>query len=396
MISTKSLSSINTNRILRTLWEREPISRVDIARSLDLSKSTITLIMAQLIERGIVVEKAIGTASLTGGRKPVGLGINERYGAMIGIEFQTDLARIVAVSIDGTIIFREQELLDFDSASLSELLERTILAYRARLIKEGWRVIGASLGVAGIVDPIRRCITRSNPLSIDTPIYLDHSMEERLGMPVFIDNDTRCCCWADLTSRRANPPQHFMYVLGELRRLSILDKTVRGLAVGMAFVIDGKVHYGHNYTSGEFSSVFKRDVAVTQFSIRNRQEVAVGFSDPAQRRRIFDELMDNVALVANLLNVRTVGVAGDIVRFQDEITPILDAAIRRNWSYPDQAEVEITYTPFGEWSVAYGAAALIIEQLFALPKVNEDETQTLPVGIELFDLIDSFGSPPPT
>lgn len=385
----KSLSTINVNRILRTIWEQEPISRIDIARSLDLSKSTITLIVAQLIERGMVVEKTIGNTSLAGGRKPVGLGINPDYGVLIGIEFQTDLARVVAVSLDGSILLREQETLDFDSTDVSVLLERTIERYKERLENAGHRVIGAALGIAGIIDPRQRCIRRSNPLAIEEPVQIDHAMDERLGIPIFLENDSKCCCWADLASHRAVKPQHFMYVLGELRKLNIANREVRGLAVGMAFVIDGKVHYGHNYTSGEFSSIFKRDTDVTQFSIHESKEVALGVSDPERRQAVFEELADNIALVANLLNLRTVGFAGDIVQFRDELTPTLEEAIQRNWSYPDQAEVDIAYTPFGAWAVAYGAAAVVIEQLFALPKVTEEEGQSLPVGIGLFDLVDT-------
>lgn len=388
-MKNKSLSTINVNRILRTIWEQEPISRVDIARILELSKSTVTLIVAQLIEREIVAEKTLGTTGLAGGRKPVGLGINADYGVIIGIEFQTDLARTVVVSLDGTIILKEQERLDFDSTSVSVLLERAVGKFKARLEGEGMRVIGACLGIAGIIDPFSRCIQRSNPLSLEEPVHLDHGMDKRLGIPVFLENDTRCCCWAELASQRSLKPDHFMYVLGELRKLNVSNNEIRGLAVGTAFVIDGKVHYGQNFTSGEFSSIFKRDDDITQFSIKDSQEAALGISDPARRQGVFEELADNVALVVNLLNLRSVGFAGDIVQFRQELTPVVKEAIRRNWSYPDQADVDIGFTPFGEWAVAYGAAAVIIEQLFALPKVTDEQSQALPVGIGLFDMIDA-------
>ena len=91
-----------------------------------------------------------------------------------------------------------------------------------------------------------------------------------------------------------------------------------------------------------------------------------------------------------MLNVQTIGFAGDIVQFADELSPIFRHAIEANWSYPNQAEVEIEYNPFGEWAVAVGAASLILEQLFALPKLNDNETERLPFGIGLFDLIDEL------
>lgn len=139
--------------------------------------------------------------------------------------------------------------------------------------------------------------------------------------------------------------------------------------------------------------MFKRDNDLTQFSIHDSKEVAPGLSDAERRQEILHELMDNVALMVNLLNLRAVGFAGDMVQFRDQFTPIVEEAFRHNWSYPDQAEVDITHTPYGEWAVACGAAALIIEQLFALPQVTDNEEHSLPVGIGLFDLIDSFHPP---
>ena len=392
MISTKSLSTINVNRILRTLWESQTISRIDIARTLDLSKSTITLIMTQLMERSIVVEKEIGQATGSGGRRPVGLGINGSYGAILGIEFQTDLARVVAISLDGAVVLREEELLGIEPQQISTLLETTISRFRDRLRQSGWTVIAASLGVSGIIDPATRCIRTSNPLSIREPVFLDPDLDQRLGMPIFIDNDAKCCCWAQLADRTAPQQRHFMYVLGEHRNLNVSSRESRGLAIGMAFVIDGKVHYGHNFTSGEFSSAFKRDENPTQFSVAHRSELDQPLDDPQIRQRLFQELADNIALVANLLNLESVGFAGDIVQYRDELAPVLRDSIRRNWSYPDQAQVEVSFTPFEEWAVAHGAAALVLEQLFVRASEGDEQARSLPAGIELFDVIEAFSA----
>jgi len=391
MISTSALNSMNINRVLRTLWEREPISRIDISKHLELDKSTITKIMTQLLERNIVLEQSIGDSKPGGGRKPIHLGINRTYGAIIGVELQTDLARVVAVTITGDILFQKQQFLNFDKTNISELFEQIVLWHKAQLEKDGWRVLGASLGIAGIINPYEKTILQSNPLSISSAVRLDHSMEERLGIPIFLENDTRCCCWAHLVDMKSQDPKHLLYILGEFRKHTVTNVHSRVLAVGMAFVIDGKLHYGQNFTSGEFSSIFKKDGNPTQFSTPNQEAVFLGITDHTMRKQIFYELADNIAFLTNILNLGTIGIAGDVAEYQEELTQALKLSIEKNWSYEKQAQVAIVVTPFREWAVAYGAAAFVIERLFALPKMNDVQDQQLEMGIELFDLIDSIG-----
>jgi len=169
-----------------------------------------------------------------------------------------------------------------------------------------------------------------------------------------------------------------------------LDNSARVLALGFAFVVDGKVHNGRNFTSGEFSSIFKKDREPAQLSSPTGLVTLEGLGCPDQRKRMFEELAGNAAFLVNMLNFQTIGFAGDIVQFADELSPIFRQAIEDNWSYPNQAEVDIEYNPFGEWAVAVGAASLILEQLFALPKLNDNEAEKLPFGIGLFDLIDEL------
>lgn len=391
MISTSALNSININRVLRTLWEKEPISRIDISKHLELDKSTITKIMTQLLERQIVLEQSFGDSKPGGGRKPIYLGINKVYGAIIGVELQTDLARVVAVSITGEILFQKQQFLNFDKTNISELFEQIVLWHKAQLEKDGWRVLGASLGIAGIVNPYERTIIQSNPLYITSAVKLDQSIDQRLGMPVFLENDTRCCCWAHLVEKKSQDPKHLMYLLGEFRKHTVTNVHSRVLAIGLAFVIDGKLHYGQNFTSGEFSSILKKDHNPTQFSTPNQEAVFLGISDHSQRKHIFHELAENIAFLTNILNLGTIGIAGDVAEYHQELTDALTESIEQNWSYKQQAQVEIVVTPFREWAVAYGAAAFVIERLFALPKMNDVQDQQLEMGIELFDLIDEIG-----
>jgi len=56
-------------RIFRTIWRNPNISRIDLADTLGLDKSTVTKQVAYLIDNGLIIEKEEGEASSRGGRK---------------------------------------------------------------------------------------------------------------------------------------------------------------------------------------------------------------------------------------------------------------------------------------------------------------------------------------
>ena len=86
MKSINPLSDINVSRILRLVWKKKGISRVEIANTLNLDKSTVTKIVSSLTDIGIVKEIAEGSTGPQGGRKPIYLEISKSFACVGGIE----------------------------------------------------------------------------------------------------------------------------------------------------------------------------------------------------------------------------------------------------------------------------------------------------------------------
>ena len=91
-------------RIFRIVWRNPGISRVDIASSLGLDKSTVTNQVNRLIDLGLILETEEGEASSKGGRRPIQLVINRKFGRIIGIEIQLGLYVAVVVDLAGEIL----------------------------------------------------------------------------------------------------------------------------------------------------------------------------------------------------------------------------------------------------------------------------------------------------
>ena len=125
---TKSAQK-DTNRslVLKLLREQELLSRVAIAETLGLNRSTITSIVNPLIEEGIVVQVAEGNATPKGGRRPVYLGINEDYGCVMGMEIRYDRGRISVMDFCGKVLAEEE--IDIPGESSSDIADRFLYLF---------------------------------------------------------------------------------------------------------------------------------------------------------------------------------------------------------------------------------------------------------------------------
>jgi DNA-binding IclR family transcriptional regulator len=71
-----AIKEINQLRILHALRMQPGLSRVALARQTGLGKATISTIIAEFIDRGLVREVGIGAQQALAGRRPVKLALN--------------------------------------------------------------------------------------------------------------------------------------------------------------------------------------------------------------------------------------------------------------------------------------------------------------------------------
>ena len=79
----KQIKNLNHLAILELIKKEKEISRADIAKKVDLTPASVTMITKKLIEQNILKESKMGVTS--GGRPPVLLTLNNEAGYIIGI-----------------------------------------------------------------------------------------------------------------------------------------------------------------------------------------------------------------------------------------------------------------------------------------------------------------------
>ena len=378
MARLKRTRFINTSRVLRAIWIHKKISRVQIARSLNLDKSTISSVVTELLRIGIVQETEEGEAGVQGGRRPVYLTLNRAYGCVLGIEMRAESYTAVAVDLEGSIIYSKFELVPVVERDFAEVFIEIAGRLREELKRTGVPLLGIGVGVSGVVDPNKGIIKYSIALRMEGGFDFRAAVAERYDLPVFVENDANACAWGELAFHREKKLRNFLFVLVEFHEVRDRERMVERIGVGMGIVIGGRVHYGNDSSAGEFRSVFRVPESKGQFAL-TAEETSRVEEDPEILGRFIGELSRNVAMLVNTLNLDHVFLGGSIERYERDVQPVLASEIRLNWPYlPSDVRCDVRFSSHGERAVAYGAAGVVLNRLFADLDVAESVGRVVP------------------
>ncbi|MBI9096507.1 MAG: ROK family transcriptional regulator [Sphaerochaeta sp.] len=382
-------STLNLSRVLRIVWINPGISRIEIAKKLNLDKSTITNIIARLMKQAYIVTMSEGEASPQGGRKPVGLAINTAFGVVLGMEITTDKVMVSGMNLQGHSLFMRSFLLQRENERLEQVFERALKDVRQDIEDTHMPLIGIGLGLSGIINPITGEIIQSIPLDIHQRYPLLERIRHLVDVPIFIDNDANCCCWEEMVCSGRDRYDNFLFVLAEDRFHSVsLESRRIGFAVGLGLVIHGEVLRGLDFSAGEFQSVLWKSGNTSQFSFTDDVMAEIEKYPDAINDTI-QELAVNVAFLTNVMDVSRVVLGGGLEKYGDLPLQIFAQEIEKNWSYPQQGSCEICMVQNGEYAVAIGAAAMFLEKLFTVPRTSSDQENLKPDELTGFEILDS-------
>jgi predicted NBD/HSP70 family sugar kinase len=365
MAPIKRTKIINRFRILREIWMNKEISRVDIARALGLDKSTISNTVKELLKMGVVVESSEGVSGPQGGRKPVSIKLNKNFGCFLGIELRPESYTAVAVDLEGEIIYSRSEKIVISGDRLGERFLEIAAVLAADLERKEIGLLGIGVGLSGVVNAREGIIKYSIPLGISSGYDFCSAVASHFGVPVFIDNDANACVWGELAFHRIKDLRDFIFLLLEFRDLEPgAPNFWEKVGVGIGLALNGNVHYGHDFSAGEFRSIFRNDGSQGQFHL-SLSELRVIEDDEEVRTKFLRELGAHVALFVNTFNLSHVILGGFFERYGKQVSQIISEEIRKNWPYPYENKNNIWLSSFGNQAVAYGAAGMVLNKLFS-------------------------------
>lgn len=383
MADVNRLYSVNISRVIRTIWLNPGISRINLAQELELNRSTVTKIMQVVQDRKIVKTEGKDTADTGVGRKQIRLVIDDAIGVALGIEIREAYSSFVIVGIDGTVLDSYEEHALCNVENVVDHTLSLITRAKEKISNLGLQLLGIGIAIPGVVDPYTGVILKSILLDINESFDYAKKIKQYVKEPIFIENDANCCCWGELSFSLGKRHRNFVVVLGELKKKNNIKSNAQGLSLGVGIVIREKVLHGDYFTVGEFRAV-GACYESGQFKIPYQT-----LDSLPEDEEVFDaayqEIADNIAFLANMLNLTKIVFCADFVVHPRSIVDLTYEALNRNKLYDFGRNFEVAISERKEYEVAFGAASLFLEKLFSVPDVADKYSEC--VGYDLLDFI---------
>ncbi|GGE38117.1 xylose repressor protein [Pullulanibacillus camelliae] len=388
----KLIQELNQFIVLDAIRESGPISRSAIAKKHNLSLTTVTSLVKNLMEEGYVTEAGIGESS--GGRKPrlIKFCPDSRY--LIGVSLRN--SRITIAEMNLNAVVKQQKIIPVIQ---QEQVIATILEQIERFLEEiqndKENCIGISFITQGIVNTAKGMIHYNPKLKlIDVP--LKKYLEERFKLPVWLDNDTNAHILAEKHLGIRPVHDHAIYI------------TI-GDGVGAGIVVNGQMYRGASGGAGEFGhttidrggipcdcgnvgclenyvswpalysrilTFIKKGRQTLIYSLANEDirsisprilVEAVNLKDPFAVELMNETASYLSAGIVNLLhlfNPNTLILGGEVTNHNPYLLEKIEENVKRQALKILVEDLEIRQTTFGDHLEMTGAAAVLLQDFF--------------------------------
>ncbi|HEX2443192.1 MAG TPA: ROK family transcriptional regulator [Vicinamibacterales bacterium] len=396
-VATRGTSRDINRRIALTLVRaRQPISRADLARAMGVRRSAVSLIVTELLKKGLIIEGATGETLR--GRKPTFLYIDARRRTVVAVDIRASQTFVMPADLLGQPLggvthfptLRDPKAL---VPALAERIKRLLAEHGGAAACEGIGVV-----VPGMVEHMTMRILHAPTLGWRNVDLLE-PLSSATDLPVQIENSGRACALAQLWARHAEPGIE----AGDLVFVSISD------GVGVGVIVRGELVRGRHNIAGEFAHVpLSLDgprcscgaTGCWEAYVSNRATLtryfgrAADLSGPVPADQLDFTIEDliararagdakaaaalqttgrylglGLASLVNALDPGCVYIGGEITAAWDVIGTTVRAALRERALTPGAAAADIRLASAQQYPRLQGAAALVVAPAFAAPVV---------------------------
>ena len=380
----RSVRRHNLGVVLRHVAEHGPRSRAAIAHETGLNKTTVSSLVGELIDFGLVEETAVELRGTVGRpAQPVALGGSRVIG--LGLEVGVDFLAVLTADLAGGRRVAALVTEDNRGRPVADVMARLAgLAREAlrRAAEDGRRCAGAVVALPGLVDsPSGRLLVAPNLgwTGVDVPALLRDELDDP-GFPIRAENEANLGALAELWQGAGREFRDFIYISGEL-------------GIGAGLIVGGELFRGARGFGGELGHVTvdaegepcacgSRGCLETRVALgallrdaglpagASVAQLAARGTEPRVASILHDAghwLGVGVASAANLLNPRGVVVGGYFATLAPWLVPGLEAELAARVLAAEWAPPAVVTSALGGEAAVRGAAAAALRRVFADP-----------------------------
>jgi N-acetylglucosamine repressor len=378
----------NQKLVLKTIYQQGQVSRADIARLTHLTRTTVSNLVTEIIDDGLVEE--VGLEPSTGGKPATLLSVVDDSRHLLGIDLANSEFRGGILDLRGRVKHRFNLPVNDRNGEAAlelayELIDELVTSATSPLL-------GIGIGTPGLIDARRGVVRQAVNLDWQE-LRLRDLLESRYNVPVYIANDSQVAALGE-------------YTFGQNSDTSNLVVVKVGRGIGAGIVINGHLYYGDGFGAGEIGHVMVTEdgelcrcghfgcletIVSSQALIKQAQAIAsndsdsvlnqmadcpgaittetvlkaVEAGDPALREvvdRAGYYLSIAVANLVGVLNIQRVVIAGSVARLGQPLLEPIRREFRQRSMEMLANETRIELSQLEQDIVIQGAAALLLTQ----------------------------------
>lgn len=228
------IKKINRSLIIKEIVKEGMISRADLSKAVALTRATISVQVADLLEEGLLVEKQLEHNSV--GRKPIMLSLNSEAGYALGIDLDYGQITFAMTDLLGRTV--SSNIVKIETTEYSEIL--ALLVKHIKLYKE--KYTSSRYGIVGIVIAIHGLVSKEQlihyvPRLGWNDVHLKEDLKKALGFEIRLENNSNLSAFAERVYIHHNTD-------------NLLSATFHS-GIGLGMIINNKFFRGHDGYAGE-------------------------------------------------------------------------------------------------------------------------------------------------
>lgn len=219
-----------------------PISRATLARRTGLSKPTVSALVSDLEDAGVVSLISPERSQGRIGRPALPYALVPDAALVVGVDLGATKAIVGIADLLGTILAEERLRTPPDARRAMDIVVETTTHLLEKLENKGSLLESGCVGVPGVYRPVADRVEMSPNLAGFADLPIQAELSKRLGIPVTIENDVNLAAVAEAEA------------MDDHRSLDFVAISV-GTGIGAGLVMDGRLYRGGHGAAGELGSV---------------------------------------------------------------------------------------------------------------------------------------------
>lgn len=205
----------NRSSILSLIYQKEGMSRKEIANRLGLTPAAITLITTDLLEEGLIQEETQGQTTSHKGRKEVLLKMRSKKYAAVGVYISRHSFRVLCSDMDNNMIFQDNIFISdchhHSEAILDKLCQTLtdyILSYN---VNTQYKLLGIGISINGIVDSPGGISINSYNIW-ENNVHVADYMKSKMNLPILLTNNICALANGESFLSKSKYPSRMLFV----------------------------------------------------------------------------------------------------------------------------------------------------------------------------------------